>query len=1013
MKNILKISVSFLIVFLFSSFVNSQDIGNGEFMIVNKSSSTLINVKIYPVGAIFSGGGQYTVDAQYPVNDGLSGKYLYPSQQYQIDYEESGNIYYIIANFDYTSDIDGCSFSLGYGMYKIEFDDGNPNHHNECIVDFSDANFKGISTRTYYQKLKMFYYNWDDITIQFVGRYASEVSLFNIPSGLIKVWEQYGTSNGTKEQNKGDFNDTVTYHNYPIDASQYGALYHLNPNQFYLNLKIKNQGANTIQNNELYFYNCTFKLIDYIHYSVNTNNNNNVMIISGQGGKFISGYGSEFYSPSGFRILIEDGAVIESNGSYFYSLDPTDPTYYWGGIQMSSPGVSSIKNCEFHKAIHSIASSGSLGKNLDIESNVFYVDYSGGTGIWACFTTNLSILNNTFWLSTNPSLNNEAVIVSNYSSSEEENNLLEENTINIAGNYFYNGNTHLTIDDISSSLSVNVHNNYFYNAAGNIMFFCSSGSFTDNIVYNTYQSTSFMLYGIDMYYSDLDILNNNMVNYGNNIEALQSSHPNLAPIIVDDEVIWTGGMNSLTSINAINISTPIQIYAPGYFYTDYGNNNFDIENAYSLHFDGNMDTYDTKYGSNENCWFVNSNNGDPIYSLINNDNLSMTVVHTPPPLGCSNKDFQIKDKIITNKKHRIHDTIIVTRLNNPQHSSKENTFYGIGVKNKLQENYSSAILNFKDYIDSYPDSKYTENALFKLFECCVSSDTKHNQGWRNSIFGDLKNYLESKIQQNNNNDKFMQVAYNFLLKCNVKLKCYKAAMDGFAFIADNSPYASDRLMASLNYIDVEGLIQGNGGGKNDNNENNFELSSNINGKTIKEILLTSYDKTRKSIIQKENLDLQNSNDVNRTKFEQDKIHTREKILENRAIENIGISGTLNKEARRERIHKDIMLLTSHSLSSDNFVKSDNSSPFKYELSQNYPNPFNPVTNIKYQIQKLGFVTLKIYDITGREVKTLVNEIKNPGNYSVTFNGSELSSGVYFYRIQAGDFIQVKKMVLIK
>jgi photosystem II stability/assembly factor-like uncharacterized protein len=85
----------------------------------------------------------------------------------------------------------------------------------------------------------------------------------------------------------------------------------------------------------------------------------------------------------------------------------------------------------------------------------------------------------------------------------------------------------------------------------------------------------------------------------------------------------------------------------------------------------------------------------------------------------------------------------------------------------------------------------------------------------------------------------------------------------------------------------------------------------------------------------------------------------------------------------------------------------------FKLFQNYPNPFNPVTNIKYQIQKTGQVTLKIYDITGREIKTLVNEIKNPGSYIVTFNGTELASGVYFYRIQAGDFVQVKKMLLIK
>jgi hypothetical protein len=88
-------------------------------------------------------------------------------------------------------------------------------------------------------------------------------------------------------------------------------------------------------------------------------------------------------------------------------------------------------------------------------------------------------------------------------------------------------------------------------------------------------------------------------------------------------------------------------------------------------------------------------------------------------------------------------------------------------------------------------------------------------------------------------------------------------------------------------------------------------------------------------------------------------------------------------------------------------------PDAYSLSQNYPNPFNPVTNIKYQLPKDGFVTLKIFDITGREIANLVKEQKHAGFYTVSFNGSNFASGVYFYRIQSGDFTQVKKMVLIK
>ena len=88
-------------------------------------------------------------------------------------------------------------------------------------------------------------------------------------------------------------------------------------------------------------------------------------------------------------------------------------------------------------------------------------------------------------------------------------------------------------------------------------------------------------------------------------------------------------------------------------------------------------------------------------------------------------------------------------------------------------------------------------------------------------------------------------------------------------------------------------------------------------------------------------------------------------------------------------------------------------PNRFSLSQNYPNPFNPSTKIVYQIPVKALVTLKVYDILGREVTTLVDAQQNAGQYHVTFDGSRLASGVYFYRIQAGSFIQTKKLMLLK
>jgi Secretion system C-terminal sorting domain len=91
----------------------------------------------------------------------------------------------------------------------------------------------------------------------------------------------------------------------------------------------------------------------------------------------------------------------------------------------------------------------------------------------------------------------------------------------------------------------------------------------------------------------------------------------------------------------------------------------------------------------------------------------------------------------------------------------------------------------------------------------------------------------------------------------------------------------------------------------------------------------------------------------------------------------------------------------------------NQSPMSYALNQNYPNPFNPTTVIQYQLPASSQVSLKVYDVLGREVATLVDTKQSAGIYSVTFDGNNLASGVYFYRLQAGGFSDMKKLTLLK
>ena len=141
---------------------------------------------------------------------------------------------------------------------------------------------------------------------------------------------------------------------------------------------------------------------------------------------------------------------------------------------------------------------------------------------------------------------------------------------------------------------------------------------------------------------------------------------------------------------------------------------------------------------------------------------------------------------------------------------------------------------------------------------------------------------------------------------------------------------------------------------------------------------------------------------------------------------LGTSGLIGKVIRLKVMlstninHPEFALINNYAdsgsvgkLSLKNLALNGTNTITDYSLSQNYPNPFNPATVINYQLPKDGLVTLKIYNELGQEVKTLVNQYQSTGNYSVDFNASDLASGVYFYKLQAGDFISVKKMILLK
>jgi hypothetical protein len=95
------------------------------------------------------------------------------------------------------------------------------------------------------------------------------------------------------------------------------------------------------------------------------------------------------------------------------------------------------------------------------------------------------------------------------------------------------------------------------------------------------------------------------------------------------------------------------------------------------------------------------------------------------------------------------------------------------------------------------------------------------------------------------------------------------------------------------------------------------------------------------------------------------------------------------------------------------ININNGTPKNYELMQNYPNPFNPETRIRYSITSAVNVKITVYDVLGNAVKSLLNEKQNAGTYEAVFDASQFSSGVYFYKIEAGTFTDTKRMILIR
>jgi hypothetical protein len=720
MKNSIKVFFSILVFFLLcSSTIFSQEpIGEGEFMFINKSSNA-INVSIYPSGAIFNGNDEYNLYAAHPINEG---DYIYPKGPNPITLDPyNTGTYFEIANFDKTSEHLYCDFSLGYGAYKIEINDGNPSYY--FYINISDANFCNSNDPNYFHKMKIKYNGYKNISYNFCDNYGNdfgEVPIYNYPS-IVKVWEQYGVYDPPLifVQSKGNFTDAVIadFHNWLLNAYENNAIAHESPNMIYgLNLKLINHDANlnVVEDKRLTFTNCVFEIYDDMTFTVNGEPNTfSQFLITGPEAKFISGKSSIIFNSDNW-IHINNNAAIEANGTKFNS---TSPSVSWLGLKLDNPGPSIINNCGFTNGTYSIRSNNNGANELRIENSTF-ISNTDNCLISLHNTNNVLISNNNFFLEQD---NGHAVNINNLANTEYENNTISpNNNINIIGNDFNDGYSQLNIVGLSSSLlSVYIKDNWFYKGMSNIDLCNDVGNIKNNHITEplNYSCPN----NISLSFCSPDILGNNIYGQCKNFYMNDQAYPNFAPSITSEgQIIWIGGKNILESIINSNIYVLSVPPVATFFKTDYGKNYFIVDNTNALYMSGVLTMNDpqnlTNYYSRGNCWYGRGT-CQCAFDLTNQNGDQITVImqSQQPPIDCVSWDDQIVDRIITDKGNGIFDTVLITQTNNISFPTTDVALYSSGVKNELIKDHSSAISNFKNLINTYPNSKYLESAIFKLY----------------------------------------------------------------------------------------------------------------------------------------------------------------------------------------------------------------------------------------------------------------------------------------------------------
>ena len=740
---------------------------------------------------------------------------------------------------------------------------------------------------------------------------------------------------------------------------------------------------------------------------------------------------------SGTEIFFREGAGINMTGGNFICdgsqgndniLLKGNNAEHWNGINLINTGSSTkIEKTTFENTKSPViidnSQFGSQYAQKIIRRNIFYITHDSGIALRIRNQFAMLIDSNTFDVSNFNSTS--GIYYSNYSDPGPAGGTPEDNYfVNITNNIFSGAYFPVLINDLGTAYSsFYMYNNQFQNTQ---LFGISGMKITGTIKNNRFLNSTenFCIY---LSLSNPDIYGNYFNSDKRNM-VLTASYPDIAPLRNNNnQLIWKGGRNGF-NVNQGNdtIAKENILLKSSLPITDLGENSFSVPNSSSYHIFGSISSDDSSqaYLTTRNCWI--GNNDIPKIFIYNPlDTPVMQIGYIFNPVICIPSENTSNE--ITEIGFGMYDTTFISEYDSTDMLPEDEALYSEAREMLSNGNNAEAITNFKALIDEFHTNDYIYSSEDYLYESYRGLDTSEDQEVTDILFSDLKQYLETKISVGHYDEDFDDNAYEIILMCEQKLENYNSALSGYEFISLYHPDAYRRIQASWEYDNIESILSGMGGGERDlefgNSNLEFDMSKRLKrinefadndpatGK-IRQNYLKANSEKKANEQKKANRDFKESKTTNilnpgRSNDNDDK-------LIERAKQNLFLSKRISKEEKERRRFEDMKLI----LNPDNLQagqkETDNLIPVQYSLSQNYPNPFNPNTKFKFSLPAESRVSITVYDLLGREVEKLINnEFRKAGVYTVEFAAKNLSSGVYFYRLEAGNFIQTKRMILLK